>query len=306
VPTHDLHVVKHPEWLEITVDADALIHDALSDFLFALGCQGIVAENTRSATLVAYFTLEKLEEIQSRLPLFFKKLEEIFPEARPTKLSIGRIEDQDWGLAWRRFFRTEQVTPDLLIVPAWEKVPLVKDVRVIRMDPGPAFGTGQHATTRMCLEMMETFRGGHDWDMLDVGTGSGILAIYGAILGAEKILALDTDLEALRWAKRNIALNQLPVSIEVSDTPVEEVKDTFHLLAANLILHVIQGLIPHFSRLLQPRGWLILSGLIKDQVEGVWVRLSEQGIEPERVLYREEWACILAVKEDVKSELMHS
>jgi ribosomal protein L11 methyltransferase len=298
--------MKHPDWLEITVDADPLVHEALSEFLFTLGCQGIAAESSHPAALKAYFPSEKLEEIRSRLDLFLKKLEEIFPEARAPKLSISKIENQDWGLAWRRFFRTEQITPGLVIVPAWEKAPLIKDARVIRMDPGPAFGTGQHATTRMCLEMMETFPRAQPWSMMDVGTGSGILAIYGAILGAGRILALDTDPEALRWAKRNIDLNQLPVPIHVSDTPVEEVKDSFHLLAANLILHVIQELVPHFSRLLEPRGWLILSGLLKDQVEGVWARLKERGLEPERVLYREEWACILAVKKGVKRELMHS
>jgi ribosomal protein L11 methyltransferase len=292
--------VKHPDWLEITVDAEPLIHEALSDFLFTLGCHGIATENSHPATLKAYFPSEKIEEIRSQLDFFLKKLEEIFPEARSPKLSISKIEDQDWGLAWRRFFQSEQITPGLVIVPAWEKTPLLKDTHVIRMDPGPAFGTGQHATTRMCLEMMETFPGAHPWSMLDVGTGSGILAIYGAILGAGRILALDTDLEALRWAKRNIDLNQLPVPIHVSDTPVEEVKASFHLLAANLILHVIQELVPHFSRLLEPQGWLILSGLLKDQVESVERLLKAHGLEPEGVLYREEWACILAVKKGVK------
>ena len=284
----------------MTVDADPLIHEALSAFLFTLGCHGIAAENSHPASLKAYFHSEELEEIQSRLALFLKTLEEIFPEAGSPKLTIGKIEDQDWGLAWRRFFRTDQITPGLVVVPAWEKAPLIEDTHVLRMDPGPAFGTGQHATTRMCLEMMETFPTAHSWRMLDVGTGSGILAIYGAILGAGTILALDTDPEALRWAKRNIALNQIPVPIHVSDTPVEEVKESFHLLVANLILHVIQGLVPHFSRLLEPRGWLILSGLLKDQVEGVRVAVREHGLEPKRVLYQKEWACLLATKGTAK------
>jgi ribosomal protein L11 methyltransferase len=300
VPLHNSQCVKHPGWLEIALDADPLVHEAVSDFLFTLGCLGIAAENSHADTLKAYFPLDKMEEIQSRLDLFLRNLEEIFPEAKPSKPSISKIKDQDWGLAWRRFFRPEQVTPRLLIIPAWEKDPQVKDARLIRIDPGPAFGTGQHATTRMCLETMETFREVGHWKMLDVGTGTGILAMYGAMLGAESILAVDNDPEALRWAERNIALNELPVPIHLSDVPVEELKESFHLLVANLIFHVIQALIPHFSRLLEPRGWLILSGLLRDQVESVERLLKAHGVEPERVRYQEEWACILAVREDAK------
>jgi ribosomal protein L11 methyltransferase len=292
--------VKHPGWLEIALDADLLVHEAVSDFLFTLGCLGIAAESSHADTLKAYFPLDKREEIQSRLDLFLRNLEEIFPEARPSKPSISKIEDQDWGLAWRRFFRPEQVTPRLLIIPAWENDPGIKGTRVIRIDPGPAFGTGQHATTRMCLETMEAFREVEHWKMLDVGTGTGILAMYGAVLGAESILAVDNDPEALRWAERNIALNELPVPIHLSDVPVEELKESFHLLVANLIFHVIQELIPHFSRLLEPRGWLILSGLLRDQVESVERLLKAHGVEPERVRYQEEWACILAVRGNAK------
>ena len=297
MPLHNPQCVKHPGWLEIALDADPLVHEALSEFLFTLGCLGIAAENSHADTLKAYFPLNKREDFQSRFDLFLRNLEEIFPEARPSKLSISKIEDQDWGLAWRRFFRPEQITPKLVIIPAWEKDTQVKDARVIRMDPGPAFGTGQHPTTRMCLETIETFPEVGHWKMLDVGTGTGILAIYGAMLGAERILALDNDPEALRWAERNIALNELPIPIHLSDVPVEELNDSFHLLVANLIFHVIQELIPHFSRLLEPRGWLILSGLLKDQVESVERLLNAYGLQPERVRYQEEWACILAVRE---------
>jgi ribosomal protein L11 methyltransferase len=293
--------VKHPGWLEIALDADLLVHDSLSDFLFTLGCRGIAEEDSHADTLKAYFPMDKMEEIQSQLDLFLKKLEEIFPEARPTKLSISKIKEQDWGHAWRRFFRPEQITRKLVIIPAWGKDPHIKDARVIRIDPGPAFGTGQHATTRMCLEKMERFREVGHWKMLDVGTGTGVLAIYGAMLGAQRILALDNDPEALRWAERNIALNELPVPIHLSDVPVEALNDSFHLLVANLIFHVIQELIPHFSRLLEPQGWLILSGLLKDQVESVKTRLREHGIESTCIRHQEEWACILAVKR-IRSE----
>ncbi len=291
------HHAKHLGWLEITLDSDPLVQEALSAFLFTLGCHGIAAENPHSDRLKAYFPAKGMEEIRNQIDLFLKTLEEIFPEAKPTKLSIIKIETQDWGLAWRRFFRTEQITAKLVIIPPWERISHIKNTRLMRIDPGPAFGTGQHPTTRMCLKAMESFPSHGPWRMLDVGTGSGILAIYGAFLGANRILALDTDPEALRWARRNIELNQVPVPIHLSTTPVEELSDSFHLLVANLVFHLIQELIPHFSRLLHPRGWLILSGLLKGQVESVEMRLKEHGLQPEGVLYQEEWACINAVQE---------
>ena len=114
-----------------------------------------------------------------------------------------------------------------MIVPAWEPMPDAVDGHVIRIDPGPAFGTGQHATTRMCLEAMEKIHFPKTWTMLDVGTGSGILATYGAQLGASKILAIDIDPEALRWAERNIQINDLSEFIDLSNTPLEQVKGTF-------------------------------------------------------------------------------
>ncbi len=290
---------EHPGWLEVSVEIDPVAHEALSAFLFDLGCEGAVSQDALDLSFKAYFSFGKdWEDIQNRISMFLQKLREIFPEIQSPKLVISKIEDQDWNLRWRRFFRPDRVTERLTVFPAWESVPQEHRGQVIRIDPGLAFGTGQHPTTRMCLQAMETVPLPRSWTMLDVGTGSGILAIYGAKLGASKVVALDVDPEAIRSAEKNIQLNSLAGSILLSSVPLEEWKDRFFLLTANLTLGLILELLHHFRRVLNSDGWLILSGLLREQVRDVENRFTEYGFDEDHVIYQAEWACVIAQKID--------
>jgi len=148
----------------------------------------------------------------------------------------------------------------------------------------------------MCLRALEENTPEKPWTMLDVGTGSGILSVYGAMLGAEKITAIDIDPEAVRWAEKNIELNKLPVEIDLSTTPLESVCGTYDLVAANIILNTILELSPLFPGLLSPDGVLVLSGLLREQAEKVEEKLNELGLVIKRTTFMGEWACILAIK----------
>jgi ribosomal protein L11 methyltransferase len=150
----------------------------------------------------------------------------------------------------------------------------------------------------MCLEAMERVSLPGSWTMLDVGTGSGILAIYGAKRGASRVMALDVDPEAIRSAEGNIRLNHLSGAIELSSMPLEELKDRFSLLTANLTLGVILQLFPHFGRVLDPGGWLILSGLLADQAGDVQDSFPKYGFSEYEALHQAEWTCIIAKKID--------
>ena len=136
-----------------------------------------------------------------------------------------------------------------MVYPAWEPLPGDTESLVVRIDPGPAFGTGQHPTTRMCLEALEKISLPESWSMLDVGTGSGILAVYGAKLGAGPVVAIDSDPEAIRWARKNIELNGLTGKIELSSGSLEKIRARFSVVVANLTLNTIKELFPHFESL---------------------------------------------------------
>jgi ribosomal protein L11 methyltransferase len=288
-----------PGWLELSIEIDPVAHEALSAFLFDLGCEGIVSPDSPHHALKAYFFFQRnLEDIQNRINSFIQTLEEIFPEVQSPKLIFNKIEDQDWNRQWRRFFRPDRVTKRLTVFPAWESIPIHIEGHVIRIEPGLAFGTGQHPTSRMCLEAMERVSLPGSWSMLDVGTGSGILAIYGAKLGASRVVALDLDREAIRSAEGNIRLNHLSGAIELSSMPLEKLKNHFSLLTANLTHGVILKLFPHFCRLVDPGGWLILSGLLTDQARNVQDYFPQYGFSKYEAHHLAEWTCMVARKKD--------
>jgi len=289
----------HPGWIEISVEVHPVAQEAVSAFLFDLGCEGVVLGETGKPFLKAYLPMtERLEVLRSRVEVFLRRLEDSFPEAAPFSLHFSEVRDEDWSLTWRRHFRVERITERLTVVPAWEPVPQASGVVVIRMDPGPAFGTGAHPTTRMCLESMEDSHPPGSWTLLDVGTGSGILAIYAAKLGATTVLAVDTDPEAIRWARRNIELNHCSALIDLSSKSVVEMEGVFSIVVANLTRDALLELLPDFQRLLEKNGTMILSGLLQEQVQEVKKPVELLGFEEIQVVARAEWACITARKRE--------
>jgi ribosomal protein L11 methyltransferase len=273
--------------------------EAVSAFLFDLGCQGLVLGEKEKPFLKTYLPMtERFEELRSRLEAFLLRLEEFFPEAAQSSLHFSKLKDEDWSLSWRRHFHVERITQRLTVVPVWEPLPQTQRGTVIRMDPGPAFGTGAHPTTRMCLESIENLHPPGLWTMLDVGTGSGILAVYAAKLGAGTILAIDTDPEALRWAQRNIELNHCSALVALSPRSVDEVDGVFSVLVANLTRDALLQLLSDFQRLLEKDGTIILSGLLQEQVQEVKNPLRLLGFKEIQVATQAEWACITARKRE--------
>lgn len=286
-----------PQWVEIAVAIDRVAHDALGAFLFDQGCTAVITEDAGDHTVKAYLPLNAdVKAFQQRIDPFLRRLKQIFSLDRSPRLWFTRVADQDWDLIWRRFFRPTQATPDLLILPEWEPVPEPLNGHVIRMDPGPAFGTGAHATTRMCLQALEIVSRVRPWTLLDVGTGSGILAIYAAILGAKGVTGIDIDPEALRWAERNVRLNRIGDVLHLASTPVEAISGPFSVVCANLMLEEIRRLLDRLLELAAPGGWLILSGLLIEQEEAVTPLFGTRGIERQEVLHEAEWVCLMLRK----------
>ena len=284
-------------WTEISLQIDPLAREALYAFLDDAGCAGLVVTGERDDVIRFYLPAGQNEkEFKRQFDRFWQRIGAIFPNLPSPAISIDQIENQDWAINWRRFFKPDRITPNLFVFPAWEPIPKDLKSHVIRMDPGPAFGTGQHATTRLCLQMMEMIPSLSSQSMLDIGTGSGILSIYGARLNLQRVVALDTDPEALLWAERNIELNGLGGKIEMSAKLVEELEERFGLIVANLTRDTILELLPHINHLLERNGYLILSGILKDQKDDIEAGLNAYSLKKDLVSYRAEWICLQARK----------
>ncbi len=283
-----------PGWLVLTVEADPVAHEAISAFLFDLGCTGVAFEQGGPRTISAYLPAkEPIQDIKRKVEAFLMDLSTIFPHMTTPTLNLTLLKEKDWSQGWKRFFQEEWVTDQLLIVPAWKRIPEISKGHVLIMDPGPAFGTGKHPTTRMCLRAMERAEKPSPWHMLDVGTGSGILAIYAARLGAERILGIDIDPEAIRWARRNAELNRLSNRIEISGKALNEISEQFDLVAANLVYEEIMGLMFHLISVTKEGGTLILSGLLRDQVSDVVQAAQQKGLVVEGTDFMDEWCTIV-------------
>lgn len=227
---------------------------------------------------------DRMEEIVAALSRFM---------LRP--VAVRELPETDWLHLWRSHYRTFRVGKRLVIRPAWEEYLPAPDELVITLDPGMAFGCGTHPTTQLCLELLEeSVRPGNL--VYDVGTGSGILAIAAARLGAARVVAVDEDEVAVRVARENVARNGLEkvVSVVVGNL-LKGLSEPADVIVANIIADVIIDFAPDAARHLRPTGSFIAGGIAASreaEVRDVLVRFFEIF----KVLRREEWVSIAAVR----------
>ncbi|HFQ88596.1 MAG TPA: methyltransferase domain-containing protein, partial [Desulfobulbus sp.] len=169
--------------------------------------------------------------------------------------------------------------------------------QVLEMDPGMAFGTGQHASTRMALALVTaTCRDQRPAAVLDVGTGTGILAMAAVLFGAGEAVAIDNDPEAVRVAAGNIRVNRLQDRIRVSGDTLDDCRGPFPLVCANIVHDVLVEMAPAFRRLLAPGGRIVLAGILAgEQEESIGRAYGRLGLQPVRSLHSDEWAALLLV-----------
>ena len=251
------------------------------------------------------------------------------PLGAPFGLSLPPFEwycqdDEDWSLSWKQHWQADPVGQSLLILPAWLEAPADEaHRRLIRMDPGSAFGTGSHPSTRLCLEALEDLaeqRGGLGGPaplaglrVADLGCGSGILALAALRLGASQVAAVDTDSLAIRATTANALLNdftvddgsQNPAQLSVALGSASTLETLLacrpaDLLLCNILAPVIEALSPCFARLLAPAGVGFLSGLLVDQAPGLEKVLAAQGWRAQLVARQESWGLMrLEIRADV-------
>lgn len=275
-------------WFSLQLETSPEHVEEASAFLHDLNAQGVQIEDTQilfdqseDATLVprerplvtGYFEvtgaaqLDELRAVTNEVPF-------------PASAHWEEIETQDWATKWRENFPPLAIGP-FLIVPTWEEVPSdATDKTVLKLDPGLAFGTGQHPTTRLCLELLaQELEGQADVSLLDVGCGSGILSIAAAKLGA-RVVASDLDLWCIEATQENAVLNGVGAQIEaklVAD--LGWVRTPFPFVVANLMSDLLIRLAPELSRVTQAGGTLIVSGISSPRADDVQGALESAGFE---------------------------
>ena len=212
-------------------------------------------------------------------------------------VSAATVDNQQWATVWQKYYHPLRVTDQLTIVPQWEEYePADPKEKLIFLDPGMAFGTGTHPTTRLMLEALEKTIAGNEY-VIDVGTGSGVLSIAAKHLGAGKVDAYDIDEVAVNSAKKNLALNPVAKDVKVG---VNSLLDGIHtqadLIVANILAEIIVPLIPQAYENLKPGGKFLVSGIIDDKAPLIRQKLQEQGFVIDDEQQMKDWHGMIAHK----------
>lgn len=291
------------QWAEVSCRIPAGLVDPLADFLVELSGNGVSIDNRTLDT----FTLEGLEEPDSvtvrayfdpgadmagQLALIERFLGDnasAFGDAPLPAPTVTLIRDEDWATGWRQHFTPTRIGRHLVIKPTWEPFTPEPGDLVIELDPGMAFGTGTHPTTRLCLEALEKL--GHQDRVLDVGTGSGILAIAAVRLGARQVIGTDIDPDAVVVAGENCTLND--VEVELITTPLALIPGRFDVVLANILAEDLVRMAGDLAAKVAPGGHLILSGILTEREAFVIEGFSRSGIVLEATSREGEWSCLV-------------
>lgn len=275
-------------YLQATINLPEIARDALSSRLMALGCLGIIEQEDR---LIAYFEEPYGPAAIDRVVL------DLLSAFQRTGLDVrinARYEvipHQDWNSAWKAGFKPLDIGERFTILPPWEKQRAGRTNLVI--DPGMAFGTGHHETTRSCLILMEKLAETHARErFLDLGTGTGLLAIAALRLGYHQVIAVDTDAEAIEASRRNLELNAV-TRVELIEGDISMTTGTFDLIAANLISGALVSLAGVIASRLSSSGVAILSGILLEQGEEVLLAMSQAGLRLRERLDDGKWTSLV-------------
>lgn len=298
-------------WLEIACDVPAELADVMAEYLTALSGNGVCLENlsvdafssseipdSLRMTVKAYLPADvdpapKMVELEA----YLLELAARQPGLCLVHPTITPVRSEDWSTSWKVHFKPLRIGKRLLIVPTWEDAAALSGDLVLRIDPGMAFGTGGHETTRLCLELLEKIMDagcqGTAPSLLDLGTGSGILAMAASRLGAGRILALDIDPEAVAVARENLVLNDLAEKVVCDTAPLESLDEGFDIILANILAEELVRLAPSLAARLNPGGALILSGILAEKEEHVRRGFAEQPLVYDETSQAGEWVAML-------------
>jgi ribosomal protein L11 methyltransferase len=281
-------------WLQVSVRADPSALDVIANFLIERGSPGVVL---RKREVQGYFSTDRSTlRLRGDLQRFLLSIKAIYPEVEESQLRWRVIKERNWNRAWQKFFTPQRIGRTFLVCPPWLAPPRLHGRHLITIEPGMAFGTGTHATTRCCMEFLETVAGSLEdgkFDALDVGAGSGILSIALIKSGARRVWAIDNDPVALKVAQVNLVANDASRSARVSGARLSQIRRTFPLVVANLTAETILELAAGLEKKVAARGFLILAGILHRKHREVLKRFSENGFKMLQRKREREWVALL-------------
>ena len=305
------------KWCEISIQTSHEAVELIAEIFRDLGASGVVIEDPELVN--DYITSGKWDytdipiaketevvvekaylpvngELEGRIQTLrqeIKALESRGVNTAPAVLTTAELQDEDWSDTWKQYFHTEKPGERVVIKPTWEEYEPKDDEVVIELDPGAAFGTGTHATTSMCIRQLEKLvKPG--MTVFDVGTGSGILSIISAKLGAKNIQAVDYDDSVLKIVEENLEQNNVQDIISVAQSDLmQNVHGKAELVIANIIADIIIRLFDQLDEHLEKGGTLLTSGIIEDRIEDVLAAAEKHGYGAVERLENKGWACII-------------
>jgi len=306
------------KWIEAKVvfdyQGDAPVADLIADLFYDFGLQGVVVDDPdlepeedwaedaigrpTQYAITGYF--HKDSQADARCKTLEEKLIQLKKQQGFFyRISYKELDEQDWAHAWKAYFWPQRISSHMVVKPTWRDYQAGRDEIVIELDPGMAFGTGTHPTTALCLNMIERFLRPGD-SFLDVGTGSGILMIAAAKLGAARLCGIDKDEVAVAVAAQNLALNNVKPQIFRLTTGdlIAEITEFFTFVTANIFSHVILELLPDISRVLTKDGVFVGSGIIAENKQPVISAMENIGFEILETATQEEWVAIVGRLKD--------
>lgn len=293
------------QWLELSFPVPNDLTDLVADELYSIGCLGVNVEERTLDTFTqpdpdadlpvcyqvkAYFPPEcNVETLTQQICA----IQQRYPGWDPIQPEQSTVAQEDWAEGWKQHFTATRFGQRLIVKPTWEEWTPINNEVVINLDPGMAFGTGSHETTRLCLQAIaDLYDQKTPKNLLDVGTGSGILAMAAAGLGADQVLANDIDDDSCRVARDNIAQNGLDSLITVTVEPLEDLTGSFEVVIANILAEENVRLAPHLLARLATDGTLLLSGILREKEIFVCEGFQGLGLSAPNVTYDGDWCCL--------------
>ena len=306
-------------WIEVRVSTKSEALEAVEGIFYMLDCKGVAVEDPedvlgreqgpltwdfadinvlehkgKCAMVKAYFAEEdNMDEVIAYVNEKLDEIRKLGIDVGEGKIECETMHEEDWANNWKKYYKPTKVGEKIVVKPIWEEYEPKAEELVIELDPGMAFGTGEHETTRMCIQALEKYVS-KDSIVFDVGCGSGILSIAAALLGAKKAVGVDLDPVAVESANENLKFNKLD-NIEILHGNLLDVIDgKADIVVANIIAEVICILTGDVSKALNKGRYFITSGIIHDRVDMVLNKLEECGFEVVKVNKDGEWNCIIA------------